>query len=412
MALSREMQSALRGVLVMILAGGQGERLYPLTKRRAKPSVRFGGAYRMIDFTLSNSVNSGLKRIYVLTQFASTSLSRHIRRGWSGLLADDLDEFIEVLPPQRLTADRFYKGTADAIYQNLFVLQDERPERVLLLSGDHAYKLDYGDMLEHHVHTGAALTIACLEVPRESATQLGVAQCDEQSRIIGFEEKPEDPKPMPANPDMALVSMGVYLWDTKALAQEVATDVTARDTKHDFGRNIIPSMVERGLPVYAYIFRDKKVDKPAYWRDIGTLESYWAANMDLVNLVPEFDLYDGAWPIYTYRPQYPPAKTVHPDLTRVEDSLLCDGCIISGATLRRSILSPGVRVHRRANIDECVVMDDVDIGEDTKIRRTIVDEGVSVPSGYQIGYDLEADRKRFVVTDSGLVVVALGAVFD
>jgi glucose-1-phosphate adenylyltransferase len=406
-----DLRSARRDVLVMILAGGQGERLYPLTKRRAKPSVRFGGAYRMIDFTLSNSVNSGLKRIYVLTQFASTSLSRHIRKGWSGLLADDLDEYIEVLPPQRVTSGRFYSGTADAIYQNLFVLQDERPEQVLLLSGDHAYKLDYADMLTNHIDTGAALTIACLEVPRESATTLGVAQCDETARIIGFEEKPDDPKPLPSNPDYALVSMGVYLWNTKTLVQEVASDAT-RDTQHDFGRNIVPAMVERNLPVYAYIFRDSETGKPAYWRDIGTLDSYWNANMDLANVVPEFDLYDNSWPVYTYRPQYPPAKTVHPNLTRVEDSLLCDGCIISGAALRRSILSYGVHAHRGADITESIIMDDANIGHDVRLHRVIVDEGVAIPDGYEIGVDLEQDRKRFVVTDSGLVVVSQGVVFD
>ena len=406
-----DLRSARQDLLVMILAGGQGERLYPLTKRRAKPSVRFGGAYRMIDFTLSNAVNSGLKRIYVLTQFASTSLSRHIRKGWSGLLADELDEYIEVLPPQRVTSGRFYSGTADAIYQNLFVLQEERPEHVLLLSGDHAYKLDYADMLTNHLDTGAALTIACLEVPLASATTLGVAQCDETARIIGFQEKPADPKPLPSNPEYALVSMGVYMWNTKTLVQEVANDATC-DTQHDFGRNIIPAMVERDLPVYAYIFRDTDTGKPAYWRDIGTLDSYWNANMDLANVVPEFDLYDGSWPIYTYRPQYPPAKTVHPALTRVEDSLLCDGCIISGASLQRSILSYGVYAHRGAQISESVIMDDTNIGRDVRLNRVIVDEGVAIPDGYEIGVDLEQDRKRFVVTDSGLVVVSQGVVFD
>ena len=329
----------------MVLAGGQGQRLYPLTMRRAKPALRFGGAYRIVDFTLSNCVNSGLRRIYVLAQFAATSLMRHLRRGWVHLLADDLGEHIEVLPPQYMSGDRWYAGTADAVFQNLRVLQDERPALVVLLSGDHAYKMDYRPMVAAHLERDAVLTIACLKLPRRECTAFGVLQVDEEWRITGFQEKPADPMPVPGDPDSSLISMGVYVWRTPELVRRVADDAT-RNTNHDFGKDIIPAMVADGATVLAYPFAEAPGGNKAYWRDIGTLDAYWQANMDLVNVIPELDLYDQDWPIYTARGHLPPAKTVHGDLSSVTDALLSSGCIISGAHVHRSALSPSVYVHR------------------------------------------------------------------
>lgn len=411
----RPMYSGLAGrdvpsnLLVMILAGGQGQRLYPLTRRRAKPSVRFGGNYRMIDFTLSNCVNSGLRRIFVMTQFAGWSLNRHIRRGWSSMLSDELDEYVEIAPAQKMHGDRWYAGTADAIYQNIFLLQQERPELVVVLSGDHAYKMDYRRMLHQHMDSGAVLTIASLKLPRTACTQLGVLEVDENWRVVGFEEKPQDPKPVPDDPDHSLVSMGVYMWETETLVRRVADDAT-RNTSHDFGKDIIPAMVEAGAAVYAHHFDSAPSGERAYWRDIGTLDAYWAANMELVDVVPELNLYDRGWPIYTDQVQSPPAKTVHAELCAVTDSMLCAGTIISGATVHRSVISPNCYVHKGAQVVECVVMDGAEIGRDARLFRTIVDEDCRIPDGYAIGYDREDDEKRFVVSEDGITVVPQGMI--
>jgi glucose-1-phosphate adenylyltransferase len=400
----------LREALVMILAGGEGQRLYPLTRARAKPAVRFGGAYRIIDFTLSNCLNSGLRRIYLMTQYAATPLQRHLRTGWSPLLAEELGEFIEMLPPQRLFADHWYAGTADAVFQNLMVLQDERPSRVFLLSGDHIYKLDYGALLARHEASGAELTVGCVPRPREEARHFGVMQVDEQGRVTGFQEKPADPTPMPGNPDYSLVSMGVYLWDTEALVRKVAADAT-RDSSHDFGKDIIPEMVANQEPIYAYFFQSPD-GTPAYWRDIGTLDGYWAATLDLVGPLPELDLYDPQWPVYGSRRRRPPAKIVAGERLCVVDSLLAPGCIVSGATVRSSVLSPGVVVEQGAEISDSIIMDDAVIGAGAQIFRAILDEGVRVPPGYQIGVDHDRDRRHFVVTDTGIAVVPAGAMLD
>jgi glucose-1-phosphate adenylyltransferase len=400
---------AQRDALAMILAGGEGQRLHPLTRRRAKPAVRFGGHYRMIDFTLSNCVNSGCRRMYLLTQFAASSLHRHVRRGWMPMLSDELGEFIETVPAQRFAGDRWYAGTADAIYQNLFILQEERPPLVLILSGDHAYKMDYRPMIAGHLERGAVLTIACLKLPREQCTQLGVLEVDEDWRITGFEEKPAAPKTLPDDPKHALVSMGVYVWQTEQLAKRVADDAT-RNTSHDFGKDIVPAMVEEGCAVYAYPFDEAPGGRKAYWRDIGTLDAYWQANMDLVSVVPELDLYDRNWPIYGHRGQYPPAKTVHADLARVTDSLMSEGCIISAARVHRTILSPGACVHRGAEVSEAIIMDGADIGRDVRLRRAVVDEGVNIPDGFSIGFDRAEDEKRFVVTEGGITIVPQGLI--
>jgi len=401
---------ALRRGLVMVLAGGQGQRLYPLTMRRAKPALRFGGAYRIVDFTLSNCVNSGLRRIYVLAQFAATSLMRHLRRGWVHLLADDLGEHIEVLPPQYMSGDRWYAGTADAVFQNLRVLQDERPALVVLLSGDHAYKMDYRRMIAYHLAKGASLTMAALAVPREKARQLGVMGVDESGRVVEFAEKPPEPKPIPGRPDEAMSNMGVYVWDTRALAERLTQDAKQHG-EHDFGRNIIPAMVKEGDRVYAYEFVDPKTGRPGYWRDIGTLESYWESHMDLVTVVPELDLYDQEWPLYTARGHYPPAKTVLGSQTRLVDSLVCEGCVVSGARVERSVLSPGVRVQEGAEVVESILLDGAVVGPGARLRRVVVDEHLQVPAGYQMGLDREKDERRFVVSPEGITVAPTGVVF-
>ncbi|MBP8955359.1 MAG: glucose-1-phosphate adenylyltransferase [Armatimonadetes bacterium] len=402
-------RDAPSNLLVMILAGGQGQRLYPLTRRRAKPAVRFGGNYRMIDFTLSNCVNSGMRRIFVMTQFAGWSLNRHIRRGWASMLSDELDEYVEVAPAQRMHGDRWYAGTADAIYQNIFLLQQERPDLVVILSGDHAYKMDYRRMVRQHLDAGAVLTIASLSLPREACTQLGVLEVDADWRIVGFEEKPDDPKPLPDDPAHSLVSMGVYVWETEALVRRVADDAT-RKTSHDFGKDIIPAMVQEGAAVYAHHFDTGPGGAKAYWRDIGTLDAYWAANMELVDVVPELNLYDREWPIYTDQVQAPPAKTVHAELCAVTDSMVCAGTIVSGATVHRSVISPNCYVHKGAQVVECVVMDGAEIGRGARLFRTIVDEDCRIPEGFAIGYDRQVDEKRFVVSEGGITVVPQGMI--
>lgn len=398
-------------ILVMVLAGGEGQRLHPLTRRRAKPAVRFGGSYRMIDFTLSNAVNSGCRRLYLLTQFAASSLHKHVRRGWAPLLRDELGEFIEVVPAQRMAGDRWYAGTADAIYQNLFLLQEERPGLVLILSGDHAYKMDYREMIRRHQETGAALTIACLKLRLAECTQLGVLQVDGERRVVGFQEKPADPRPLPDDPGHALVSMGVYVWDTRELVKRVADDAT-HDTSHDFGKDIIPRMVSEGAAVYAYHFAHAPGGGEAYWRDIGTIDAYWRANMELVDVVPELNLYDREWPIYSAREQLPPAKTVHGELSAVTDTLVAAGCIISAARVHRSILSPGVYIHRGADIAESVLLDGAEIGRGARLFRAVVDEGVHIPDGFTIGVDRAADEKRFMVSESGVAVAPHGMIIE
>lgn len=407
------MRRGSQDVTVMVLAGGEGQRLHPLTSARAKPGVRFGGEYRMVDFTLSNCINSGLRRIHLLTQYASTSLTRHVRRTWSPRLSDDMDEFVDLVPPQRLFADRWYAGTADAIFQNLFILQEERPEAVVLLSGDHAYKMDYAAMLAYHQQKEADLTVAAVPVPVASATQLGVLHVDRSGRIVGFLEKPAEPPGMPGNPAMALANMGVYIWRTNALVEMVSADARTKST-HDFGRDIIPAMVQQERPVYMYEFADPGRNMHPYWRDIGTLESYWQAHMDLVAPVPELDLYDETWPIYTYKPPLPPAKVICGAEFRpvtVNDSLLSAGDIVCGATVRRCVLSPSVRIDSGAEVSECVLMDDVQVGEGAQLNRVIVDEGVQIPQAYRIGFDEAEDKRRFVVT-SGVTVVPRRVVLD
>ena len=394
-------------VLVMILAGGQGERLYPLTKDRAKPAVPFGGIYRIIDFTLSNCINSGLRKICVLTQYKSYSLDRHLRIGWN-IFNNELDEFIENIPPQKRISDMWYQGTADAVYQNIYVLESEHPEKVLILAGDHIYKMDYRELIEFHETNNADLTVPCIEVPIKEASRFGVMSIDNEQRIVEFNEKPASPKPIQSNPEMALVSMGIYLFNTQVLVKRVIED-TKRDTIHDFGKNIIPSMINKDR-VFAFIFRDKNNKAVKYWRDIGTIDAYWEANMDLVQVDPIFNLYDIDWPIRTYHDQLSPAKTVFSDLFpggrcgTVLDSLVSNGCIISGARVERSILSPNVRIDNYSEVFDSILMAGVRIGKNVKIRKAIIDKSVIVPDGKHIGYNLEADAKQFVISEKGVIV--------
>jgi glucose-1-phosphate adenylyltransferase len=400
-------------VLTIILAGGQGERLYPLTKDRSKPAVPFGGIYRIIDFTLSNCLNSDLRRILVLTQYKSHSLDRHLRHAWH-IFNPDLGEFMDTLPPQQRMGDRWYQGTADAIYQNLFFLEDERPAHTVILSGDHIYKMDYADMLEAHLSHDADLTVAVVETEIErAARQFGVLEVDTHERIVGFEEKPAAPRPVPDNPGICLINMGVYVFKTTVLVRNVVEDAR-RPTQHDFGRNVIPSMVPTHK-VFAYRFVDRNKKEQKYWRDIGTLDSYYEASMDLVQVEPLFNLYDKEWPIRTLPLFDPPAKMVFAgkdDDARIGqalDSVVSNGAIISGGRVERSVLSRGVRINSFASVEDSILFDGVDVGRHCRIRRAIVDKDVKIPANTEIGCDAAEDARRFTLSPGGVVVIPKGA---
>jgi glucose-1-phosphate adenylyltransferase len=392
--------------LVIVLAGGAGERLYPLTRDRAKPAVFFGGPYRIIDFTLSNCINSGLRRIFIVTQYKSLSLNRHVRMGWS-VVAEELGEFIEILPPQKRVSENWYLGTADAVYQNLYSITREASRHIVVLSGDHVYKMDYGKMLRAHVECGAAATIAALEVPCTEASRFGVLQVDGSGRVVGFQEKPQVPASLPGRPDTTLASMGIYIFETDALVAALEADA-ARPTSHDFGKDILPALIEE-RPVYTYRFHDENRKAAHYWRDIGTLDAYYEASLDLCHVNPEFNLYDPLWPLRTYQPQAPPAKFVFAEegvrCGQALDSIISAGCIISGSRVVGSVLCPNVRVHSYCHIEESILMPGVRVGRHGRIRRAIVDREVTLPRGACIGYDLEEDRRRHSVTERGVVVV-------
>jgi glucose-1-phosphate adenylyltransferase len=392
----------LDDVVTMVLAGGVGERLYPLTKERAKPAVYFGGPYRIIDFTLSNSLNSGLRKIFIALQYKSLSLTRHVRFGWS-VVADELGEFIEVLHPQKRVGEHWYQGTADAVYQNLYSIQREEPKHLIVLSGDHVYKMDYARMLRFHLERGAGATIAVIEVASEDASRFGIVQVDERDQLTGFLEKPKNLPPGGQH----LASMGIYIFDMSVLVPALEED--ARNaTSHDFGKDIIPSLISQ-VPVYAYRFTDENKKAAKYWRDIGTLDAYYEANMDLCRVNPEFNLYDPEWPVRTHQVQAPPAKFVFADTGRrvgeALDSLISAGCIISGSTIRGSVLCPNVRVHSFCLVEESILMPGVRVGRHARLRRVIVDRDVFIPRGATIGYNEEEDRRRHTVTDRGIVVV-------
>jgi len=405
-----------RRILTVILAGGKGTRLEPLTRDRAKPAVPFGGLYRIIDFTLSNCINSGLRNVQVLTQFKSRSLDRHIRQGWN-FLSPEMREGVEVLPPQQRIDEKWYRGTADALYQNIYSLEKDDPEEVLILAGDHIYKMDYGDMLQAHNDLGADLTVGCIPVPLNETRQFGIVQTDADHRVMGFSEKPETAPPMPGDNYHALGSMGIYVFNTRMLFEKLCEDAADPRSDHDFGRNIIPRMVRDGSRVYAHRFRDRNGKPCPYWRDVGTLDAFYQANLDLVAAEPVLNLYDPEWPVRTLMPQMPPPKFVHcaeggmgyARRGEALDSLVCPGCIISGGQVRRSILSSGCRVNSYAVVEDSILFERVEVGRYSRIRNAIIDKDVRLPPYTVLGFDPEFDRARgFTISENGIVVVAKG----
>ncbi|PJC23261.1 MAG: glucose-1-phosphate adenylyltransferase [Comamonadaceae bacterium CG_4_9_14_0_8_um_filter_57_21] len=399
-----------RNSFALILAGGRGSRLHELTDFRAKPAVPFGGNFRIIDFTLSNCVNSGVRRVGVATQYKAQSLIRHLQLGWS-FLDGRLNEFIEIMPAQQQSSDElWYQGTADAVFQNLREIRHARPEYVLILSGDHIYRMDYGRVLAAHVAHQADLTVACIEVPLNEASSFGVMSVDSENRVVDFTEKPAKPLPMPGTHDKALASMGIYVFNANFLYEQLLRDADDPKSSHDFGKDIIPHCVKR-YRTYAQNFSESCVaepGKPAYWRDVGTLDAYWAANLDLVQVTPDLDLYSENWPIWTWQPQTPPAKFVFDDDARrgkAVDSMVAGGCIVSGAIVRRSMLFSGVHVHSYASIEDSMVLPNVQVGRHCVLKKCIVDKNSRIPDGTVIGVDPVQDKKRFRVTDSGITLV-------
>ncbi len=401
----------MKNVMAVILAGGKGSRLEPLTRDRAKPAVPFGGGYRIIDFALSNCLNSGLRKLLLLTQYKAMSLDRHINTGWRQYFCSELGEFIDVLPPQQRIDEQWYQGTADAVYQNIYAMEKERPQFVLILAGDHIYKMNYRAMVEYHQQMNADLTVAALHVDRESAKSFGVMEVNDQNRLIGFEEKPAAPKGIPGDPENCLASMGIYVFTTRFLFEQLLTDANTPESSHDFGKNIIPSIIHSDR-VYAFPFRDENRKSQAYWRDVGTLDAYYEANMDLVGVDPMLNMYDQRWPIRTHQGGFPPPKFVFGSDDGVErvgmatDSLVCPGSIVSGGRVERCILGPEVRVNSYAHVSDSILFDGVQVGRHAEIRRAIVDKNVRIPEHAIIGVDHELDRARgFCVTESGIVVI-------
>jgi glucose-1-phosphate adenylyltransferase len=390
----------MKDTLGVLLAGGAGERLFPLTRDRAKPAVPFGGNYRIIDITLSNCINSDLRRVYILTQYKALSLNRHIREGWTGIVAQELGEFIEILPPMQRVSANWYMGTADAVYQNIYSIGAEQPKHVLILSGDHIYKMNYGLMLEHHNDSGADVTLATLPIRPDEVSRFGVVEVSRTGEVIGFQEKPKITNlRSPFNPTMVDASMGIYLFNTDVLLPALMKDAEDPNSKHDFGHNILPGILGR-YKISAYNFVDENKQNALYWRDVGTLEAYFDANMDVASVSPIFNLYDKAWPMRTRQRQYPPAKFVFGI-----NSVISAGCIVSGAVVRNSVLSQDVRVNSYAEVESSIIFTHVDIGRHCRIRRAIIDRDVHLPEGTVIGYDREEDRRNYFVTQSGLTVV-------
>src|SRR3954469_9087765 len=397
----------MKDTLAVLLAGGAGERLYPLTRDRAKPAVTFGGIYRIIDITLSNCINSDLRHVYILTQYKALSLNRHIREGWN-IVARDLGEFVEILPPMKRVSENWYLGTADAVYQNIYSIGSEQPKHVLILSGDHIYKMNYERMLRQHVDSGADVTLATILIEPEETYRFGVVEIDRESRVVGFQEKPQKTDlRSPYNPRMVDGSMGVYLFNTDVLIPVLLKDAEDPDSSHDFGHDILPKMVDE-YKIYSFNFIDENRKEALYWRDVGTLDAYYEANMDLISVAPVFNLYDEQWPIRTFQRQYPPAKFVFSDPNRMGsafNSMVSQGSIISGGTVRGSILSPDVRVNSYSDVDSSIVFSHVNIGRHCRIPHAIIDRDVHIPDGTVIGYDPQEDKKNYFVSSSGLTVV-------
>jgi glucose-1-phosphate adenylyltransferase len=397
----------MKDTLGVLLAGGAGERLYPLTRDRAKPAVTFGGIYRIIDITLSNCVNSDLRRVFILTQYKALSLNRHIREGWN-IVAREMGEFIEILPPMKRVSDNWYMGTADAVYQNIYSIGSEQPKYVLILSGDHIYKMNYERMLRQHQESGADVTLATILIDPEETFRFGVVDMDRDGRVTGFEEKPKQTElRSPHNPEKVDASMGIYLFNTDVLIPVLLKDAEDPDSTHDFGHDILPKMVD-DYRIFAFNFVDENKKEALYWRDVGTLEAYYEANMDIVSVSPVFNLYDSEWSIRTHQRQYPPAKFVFGEPGRTGtaiDSIVSAGCIVSGSLVKNSILSPDVRVNSYSEVDASILFSHVNVGRHCRIRRAILDRDVHVPEGTTIGYDAEADRQRYFVTETGITVV-------
>lgn len=403
---ARYVSRLTKDTLALVLAGGRGSRLRQLTLWRAKPAVPFGGKFRIIDFPLSNCVNSGIRKVGILTQYKAHSLIQHVQRGW-GFMRGELGEFVELLPAQQRLETSWYEGTADAIYQNIDIIRTHKPEFVLILAGDHIYKMDYGTMLAAHVEAEADITVGCIEVPIDEARAFGVMEVDADNRIIRFAEKPDQPTPMPGQDDVALASMGIYIFRTEVLIDELLRDADETGSKHDFGGDIIPDVIDR-LRVTAFPFRQQGSQEHAYWRDVGTIDAYWEANMELIGISPELNLYDREWPIWTYQDQVPPAKFVFDDEGRrgmAVDSMVAGGCIVSGSYVRRSLLFSNVHVHSYSHIEDSVIFPDVDVGRRCIIKKAVIDKGCRIPPDTSIGVDPEQDAARFHVSRGGVVLV-------
>lgn len=409
MTSSRFISNLTKNTVALILAGGRGERLKDLTEFCSKPAVPFCGKFRIIDFPLSNCINSGIRRIGVATQYKSHSLIQHIQRGW-GFLRGEFNEFVEIWPAQKRVAEDWYKGTADAVYQNLDIVRNIGAEYVLILAGDHIYKMDYGQMLACHVKNKADMTVACINVPIEDAKGFGVIGVDESDRVIDFKEKPKDPNPLPDNPNQAFASMGIYVFNAAFLYEQLIRDADDSKSEHDFGKNIIPQMINK-YRVFAHRFTDSCIDRDNqnyYWRDVGTIDAYWEANLEMTKVIPELNLYDADWPIWTYQEQLPPAKFVFNNDQRrgmATDSLISGGCIISGSSITQSVIFSNVHVHSYSMIQDSVIMPNVEIRRHVKLNRVVVDTDTRIPEGVEIGFDVELDRKRFYVSEKGITLV-------
>jgi len=403
----------MRNVLTFIMAGGKGERLFPLTKDRTKPAVPFGGIYRIIDFTLSNCINSGLRKVHVLTQYKSYSLTRHISMGWN-VLNGELGEYIDAIPAQQRVDEEWYKGTADSIYQNIYAIEDEKPEYVLILAGDHVYKMNYREMLDFHKENKADLTISVIEVPKEKAGEFGVCEVDKNLKVKNIIEKPKKQVENIGGGKFVYASMGIYIFNRGTLEKILEKDARNEKSSHDFAKDIIPMMIASSS-VYAFNFKDKEAGQPRYWKDAGSIDAYFEANMDLIQVLPPINIYDKEWPFRTYQEQYGPAKSVwaEEDTNRIGmalNSIISNGCIISGGKVRSSILSPDVRINSFSEVSDSILMEGVDIGRYAKVKRAIIDKNVKVPQKMEIGYNLKEDKKRFTVTESGIVVIPKGMV--
>ena len=400
----------IKNTLAVVLAGGSGTRLQSLTEWHAKPAIPFGGKFRTIDFALSNCLNSNLRKISILTQYKSHSLNKHIQRGWN-ILRPQLGEFIDLIPAQQRLKSAWYQGTADAVYQNLDIFQAADPEYIVVLAGDHVYKMDYGEMLQHHIDQGADATIGCIEMPRRNASMFGVMSVDANYRVMRFAEKPANPFGLPDRPDVALASMGIYVFNASFLYQQLLVDAISENSEHDFGKNVIPSLLGKAH-VSAFPFRDPHTGQPGYWRDVGTLDAYFEANIDLCSVTPQLNLYDTDWPIWTYQEQLPPAKFVFDENDRrgmALDSIISSGCIVSGSRVKSSLLFNNVRVNSYSDIEKAVILDNAEIGRNCRIRKAIIDRECRIPEGMTIGYDAAEDARRFTVSPQGIVLVTKDA---